>query len=276
MISNLEAALLGLIQGLTEFIPVSSTAHLRIMPALLGRQDPGAAYSAVIQLGTLLALLVYFRTDLISFTRAALQGIFQGDPFRDRPARMAWYIVLGTVPVSVFGLLFAKFITGEARSLYVISASLILLASLLWLADRFSSRKRDIEDAGWRDFLLVGLAQSLALIPGASRSGTTLTMGLLLGFTRESSMRISFLLSIPAIGLSGFYELFQEREHLAGLGFEGLLTGTLVAALVGYATIAGLLKFLKKHTTLAFVLYRICLGALILGLLRQGVLQALG
>jgi len=302
MITYGEAIVLGIIQGLTEFVPISSTAHLRIIPALLGWRDPGAAYSAVIQLGTLLALIIYFRKDLFEFAAsglrgllsfavgllralpgltkqilrgefsapAELSGIFGRTLFVDRPARMVWYLVLGTVPISVFGLMFARYITGEARSLYVIAASLIALAVILWVVDRLGSRHRELDSATWKDFLLVGLAQSLALIPGSSRSGTTLTMGLLLGFTRESAMRISFLLSIPAIGLSGIYELIKEREELALAGFGGLFVGTLVSAVVGYLTIAGLLRYLRTHTTLVFVLYRIGLGLLIFFLLHRG------
>lgn len=275
MISYGQAALLGIIQGLTEFIPVSSTAHLRIVPALLGWADPGAAYSAVIQLGTLAALLFYFRTDILDFAGATLRGLASGKPFAERPAQMAWFLVLGTIPVSVFGLAFSGFITGEARSLRVISWSLIGLAFILFIVDRFSKRNRSIEESGWQDWLWVGLAQSVALIPGSSRSGTTLTMGLLLGFSRHASMRISFLLSIPAIGLSGFYELFKERAHLSELGFGGLLIGTVMAGVVGYGTIAGLLQFLRTHTVLAFCVYRIALGATILTLLRAGILNAL-
>ena len=274
MISIGQAALLGVIQGLTEFIPVSSTAHLRIVPALLGWGDPGAAYSAVIQLGTLAALLVYFRRDLLDFGGAALRGLASGHPLTERPAQMAWFMVLGTIPVSVFGLAFARLITGEARSLYVISWSLIGLAVTLYVVDLTSSRRRELETSRWSDWLLIGLAQSLALIPGASRSGTTLTMGLLIGFSRQASMRISFLLSIPAIALSGFYELFKERAHLSELGFAGLLVGTMAAGIVGYGTIAGLLRFLRTHTVLAFCVYRILLGVALLSLLRAGILLA--
>ena len=275
MISNAQAVILGLIQGLTEFVPVSSTAHLRILPAFFGWPDPGAAYSAVIQLGTLLALVIYFRSDLYDFFGSAIRGVFAGKPFENKPARMAWFMALGTVPVSVFGLLFSSFITGEARSLYVISGSLISLAIFLLFADRFSSKKREIEHVTWLDFLLIGVAQSLALIPGASRSGTTLTMGLLLGFTRESSMRISFLLSIPAIALSGVYELVKEREELAQLGFSGLFIGTAVSAIVGYLTIAGLLRYLRTHTVLIFSLYRVFIGLVILYLVISGILLPL-
>ena len=270
MISYTQAVLLGLIQGLTEFIPVSSTAHLKIIPAFMDMPDPGAAYSAVIQLGTLLALLVYFWKDLLGFALASWNGLRSGEPFKNQDARMFWYLILGTVPVSVFGLTFSKFITGPARSLYVIAGSLIVLALILFVVDRMAKVQKEIDRLTWKDILLVGFAQSLALIPGASRSGTTLTMGLLLGYTREASMRISFLLSIPAIGLSGLYELFKEREELMHLGMDGLLIGTLVSAVVGYLTIAGLLRYLRSHSTLAFVLYRTGMGVLLLFLLFSG------
>lgn len=272
MVGNFESFVLGLIQGLTEFIPISSTAHVRVVPALLGWDDPGAAYSAVIQLGTLFALLVYFRKDITAFTIQSLRGIFSGRPFEHPDARMAWYLVLGTIPVSVFGLLFKDFITGDARSLYVISGSLIGLALILWFADRRSNQQREVTDLSWKDILLIGLAQSMALIPGSSRAGTTLTGGLLLGFSRAASMRISFLLGIPAIGLSGVYELLQEWDRLLEPGPWPLVIGIVVSAVSGYATIAFLLNYLKTHSTLVFVLYRIGLGCIIWGLLGLGIL----
>lgn len=273
MVGNFESLILGLIQGLTEFIPISSTAHVRVVPALLGWDDPGAAYSAVIQLGTLFALLIYFRQDIVSFTVETLRGIFSGRPFEHPDARMAWYLVLGTIPVSVFGLLFKDFITGGARSLYVIAGSLIGLALILWFADRHADKTREVPDLTWKHILLIGLAQSMALIPGSSRAGTTLTGGLLLGYNRSAAMRISFLLGIPAIGLSGVYELLQEWDHLMEPGPWPLVIGTLVSAVSGYATIAFLLNYLKTHSTLVFVLYRIGLGCVILALLGFGLLE---
>ena len=277
MIDLPQAMLLGLIQGLTEFIPISSTAHLRLVPALISpyysMPDPGAAYSAVIQLGTLMSLVVYFRKDLAGFIQATLSGIFSGRPFSDPRARMAWYLVIGTVPVSVAGLLLSDFIEGPFRSLYVIASSLIGLAIILWLADVFSKKDRAIEELNWKDALLIGVGQAFALVPGASRSGTTLTAGLMLGFDRYAAMRFSFLLSIPAIALSGVYELIKEYSQLEGAGLGGLAAGTLVAALVGYGTVAGLLQFLRSHTTLAFVLYRISMGILLLALLYAGLLE---
>jgi undecaprenyl-diphosphatase len=272
MIDLPYAMLLGLVQGLTEFIPISSTAHLRIVAALLNRPDPGAAFSAVIQLGTLASLLVYFRADLINFTRAVLTGLWNRKPFEDPNARLAWQLVLGTIPISVAGLLLSDYIKGPFRSLYVIAGALIVLAVVLYAVDRLAARVKEVSDVTWRDALLIGFAQAVALIPGASRSGTTLTMGLALGYSRYAAMRFSFLLSIPAIGLSGLYELYADRAELAQLGFGSLFAGSLVAAVSGYIAVAGLLRFLRTHSTLSFALYRIALGALLLVLLETGII----
>lgn len=270
------AILLGLIQGLTEFIPISSTAHIRIIPAFFDMPDPGAAYSAVIQLGSLLALLFYFRKDLTDFTLATIRALSHLREHRQfsHNALMPFYLMLSTIPVSVCGLLFKSYIKGPLRSLYVIAGSLIFFAFLLFLADRLSRRLRTIEQVGWWDALWIGVAQAFALIPGASRSGTTLTMGLALGLDRASAMRYSFLLSIPAIALSGFYELIKDRHELAGRGFDSLAVGTLVSIVSSYVVIAGVLKYLKSHSTFAFVVYRILMGMLILVLLERGWISA--
>lgn len=278
MISYGQAIILGIVQGLTEFIPVSSTAHLKIIAVVataLGNDfpDPGAAYSAVIQLGTLISLLIYFREDLWTFTKAALEGIISGKPFETTEARMAWFLVIGTIPVSVFGLVFSDYIKGPVRSLYVIATSLIVLAIILYLADRLASHKRDIEHVTWWDAIIVGLGQSLALIPGSSRSGTTLTAGLFAGLTRYAAMRFSFLLSIPAIGLSGVYELIKDFHELENAGLVGLGLGTMTSAIVGYITVAGLLMYLRRHSTLAFVIYRVLLGITLLILLYMNILE---
>ncbi|MDH5655353.1 MAG: undecaprenyl-diphosphatase UppP [Spirochaetia bacterium] len=275
MIDYPQAVLLGIIQGLAEFIPVSSTAHLRVIPALLSWKDPGAAYSAVIQLGTLISLLIYFRVDLTTFTIAAFRGIIQRKPLETKEARMLYYMALGTVPISLIGLAFSDFIEGDARSLYVIASALIGLAVILWITDTVTKKEKNLDHFTWKHAFWIGIAQCFALIPGASRSGTTLTMGLMLGFSREASMRFSFLLSIPAIGLSGIYELIKEREQLADIGFGGLIAGTLVSAVIGYAAIAGLLRYLRSHSTLPFVLYRMILGVIILILLYKNLLQPL-
>ena len=279
MIDNQTAVILGLVQGLAEFIPISSTAHLRIIPAFMQLKDPGAAYSAVLQLGTLLSLIVYFRKDLGEFIVATYRSLFPGEGKRldfaqfrdwDLDARMPYYLIVGTIPVSVFGLVLKDFIVGPFRSLYVISGSLIVLALFLWWADRIGKKERTVSSITMLDAFWIGMAQALALVPGASRSGTTLMMGLFLGLSRQGSMRFSFLLSIPAIGLSGVYELIKDFDELQALGLEGLLLGTVVAGVSGYIAVAGLLRYLRSHSTFIFVAYRILLGILILVLLGAG------
>lgn len=271
--SFLEAVVLGLVQGLTEFLPISSTAHLRIVPALLGWEDPGAAYSAVIQLGTVVAVLMYFSQDLVRLTRAFVAGLLARRPFETFDARLAWYVGLGTIPVGVFGLLFKKSIETSLRSLYVISGSLIVLALVLLAAELLASHKRTLKDMTLKDGIVIGCWQALALIPGSSRSGTTLTGGLSLGFNRADAARYSFLLSIPATTLAGLFELKHLLEATGGPPVSMMVVGTVVSFLSGLAAIWGLLRLLRTHSTLVFVIYRIALGVVLVGLLRAGVLQ---
>jgi undecaprenyl-diphosphatase len=272
-----QAITLGLVQGLTEFLPISSIAHLRVVPALLGWPDPGAAFSAVIQLGTLLAVLVYFGRDLGVMTRAVLQGIFNGHPWERQEARLAWFIALGTLPIGACGLVFKRHIEGEFRSLYVISASLIVLGVLLWVAERTAAFRRGVNQIGFVDSQLIGLAQAVALIPGSSRSGTTMTAAMFLGLTREAAARFSFILGIPAIGAAGLFELRDLLRHgLGGAGMSTLLIGILTSAVSGYLAIDLLLRYLRTRTTHVFVWYRIGLGLLLLTFLVAGVLEPLG
>lgn len=271
--SILEAVVLGLVQGLTEFLPVSSTAHLRIVPALLGWDDPGAAYSAVIQLGTVVAVLLYFAKDLVRLSRAFVQGLVAKQPFGTEDSRLAWYVGLGTIPIGVFGLAFKKSIETSLRSLYVISGSLIILALVLFAAERLASHRRTLADMTLKDGLIIGFWQALALIPGSSRSGTTLTGGLSLGFNRADAARYSFLLSIPATTLAGIFELKHLLEAAEAPSTAVLVVGTLVSFLSGLAAIWGLLRFLRSRSTLVFVGYRIVLGLVLIGLLQAGVLQ---
>jgi undecaprenyl-diphosphatase len=202
-VSIFQSIVLGIVQGLTEFLPISSTAHLRIVPAFLGWEDPGAAFTAVTQLGTMAAVLLYFREDLLRIVRASLRAV--SDPARrgDHDARMGAYIVIGTIPIAVFGLAFRDQVETGARDLYLIGSALILLALVLLAADRLSTREREVKDIGMRDGVAMGFAQALALVPGVSRSGATLTAGLFLGFDRTAAARFSFLLSVPAVVLSG-------------------------------------------------------------------------
>lgn len=273
--SLIEAIVLGLVQGLTEFLPISSTAHLRIVPELLGWQDPGAAYSAVIQLGTVAAVLIYFRRDLVNLTTAFFQGLVRRQPFATLESRLAWFVLVGTLPIGVCGLVFKKYIETSLRSLYIISASLIVLAIILFIVERVASHQRTVADMRWRDGLIIGGWQALALIPGSSRSGTTLTGALSLGLKREDAARYSFLLSIPATSLAGIFELKHLLEADSRPSMMALVTGTLVAFGSGLAAIAWLLRYLRTRSTMIFVVYRVALGLTLIGLLQAGVLQPL-
>lgn len=271
--SLLEAVVLGLVQGLTEFLPISSTAHLRIVPELLGWRDPGAAFSAVIQLGTVAAVVIYFWKDLVRLVAAFVRGLVERKPFSTLDSRLAWFVGLGTIPIGIVGLAAKPLIETQLRSLYVISASLIVLALILWWVEKRASHRRTLEDMTLKDGIVIGLWQALALIPGSSRSGTTLTGGLSLGLRREDAARYSFLLSIPATTLAGVFELKHLLEASDRPPALALWVGTLVAFASGWAAIAGLLKFLRTNTTLVFVWYRIALGVLLLALLGGGVLK---
>jgi undecaprenyl-diphosphatase len=264
--SIFQGIVLGLVQGLSEFLPISSTAHLRIVPALAGWPDPGAAFSAVVQLGTLAAVLVYFAKDLWEMARAWVTGIARGRPFEEQRARMGWILIIGTLPIGVLGLLCEHAIETSLRSLAVVGAALIGLALLLALAEALGSRTRTQAQIGWKDGLLIGLAQALALIPGASRSGVTITAGLFAGLKRSDAARFSFLLSVPAVAASGLYEMLKLfRGSVGSVSWVPLLVATAVAAISGYFAIAGLIRFLQKRSTAVFIVYRIVLGAAILG-----------
>ncbi len=273
--STLEAIVLGIVQGLTEFLPVSSTGHLRIVPAFLGWEDPGAAFTAVTQLGTMAAVLLYFRADLQRIARAWLKSLRDPVARRDHDARLGWYIVLGTVPIGIFGLIFKDQIETGARDLYLIGSALIVLGLVLLLAERVGTRSRGIEQITRRDGIAIGFAQALALIPGVSRSGATITAGLFMGLDRTAAARFSFLLSIPAVVLSGLLELSSilSGEEGEGTSLFNLGLATLLAFLTGYASIALLLRYLERHSTMVFVVYRVALGALVLVLVSSGAIK---
>lgn len=274
--SLLEALVLGVVQGITEFLPISSTAHLRIVPALLGWGDPGAAYSAIIQLGTTAAVVGYFAKDIGRVAKAFFSALGRGTPFATPEARLGWAVILGTLPVVALGLLFKKAIENQLRSLYVIAGAAIGLAVVLYLAERAARHRRTIGEVTLVDGIAVGFAQAVALIPGSSRSGVTLTGGLFMGFTRDAAARLSFLLSIPATAAAGLYELrhvihmTKQGEVLAPLP---LAVGTLASFACGWLAIAGLLRFLQTRTTLVFIVYRVALGAGLLLLLYFGILS---
>ncbi len=263
--------MLGIVQGLTEFLPISSTAHLRIVPAFAGWEDPGAAFTAVTQLGTMAAVLLYFRTDLARIARAWTASLSRPELRRQIDARLGWYILLGTIPIGIFGLLFQDQIESGARSLYLIGVAMILLGLALLVAEELARHDRGLESLTSRDATVIGVAQALALVPGVSRSGATLTAGLLMGLDRPSAARYSFLLSLPAVVLSGLYEL-PEIFHGTGASVSATAIATLLAFVVGYASIAFLLRFLTNHTTLVFVAYRVVMGATVLVLAGAGVI----
>jgi undecaprenyl-diphosphatase len=265
----LQALVLGVVQGLTEFLPVSSTAHLRLVPHLLGWPDPGAAVSAVIQLGTLIAVFAYFAADVKRLLTAGVVGVWRRDLNHSADSRMAWAILLGTVPIAVLGLGFKRFIETGARSLELIAWALIVLALLLLLAERIGRRTRGMEGLGFWQIQVIGLCQALALIPGCSRSGSTIMGGLFLGLRREEAAYFSFVLGLPAVAASGLLELRELLEGgLAGEGLVNLGVAVLAAAVSGYLAIGFLLRFLQRHGTYVFVVYRIVLGIGILLMIR--------
>ena len=273
--STLESIVLGIVQGLTEFLPISSTAHLRIVPAFVGWDDPGAAFTAVTQLGTTAAVLLYFREDLIRIALAWLRSLRDRSARRELDARMGWYIVLGTIPIGIFGVLFKDQIESGARDLYLIGTALIVLGLVLLAAEEMGKKDRSIEQIEARDGLVMGFAQALALVPGVSRSGATITGGLFLGLDRTAAARFSFLLSVPAVVLSGLLELGSiltgdEGQHVST---GRLALATLLAFITGYAAIAWMLRYLTTHSTILFVVYRVVLGTLVLVLAGAGAIK---
>ncbi|MGI8584956.1 MAG: undecaprenyl-diphosphate phosphatase [Thermoleophilaceae bacterium] len=270
--SIFEAIVLGIVQGITEFLPISSTAHLRVVPAFAGWPDPGAAFTAVTQLGTMLAVVIYFRRDLLRIVRTWSRSLREPELRSELDARLGWYLVIATIPISIFGLAFKDQIETGARDLYLIGTALIVLGLVLLLAERVGTRTRDLQTVGLRDAVVVGFAQALALIPGVSRSGSTITAGLFLGLRRETAARFSFLLSIPAVVLSGLLEL-GEFSGSEGSDLVALAVATAFAFVSGYAAIAFLLRFLVTHTTKVFVAYRVALGAVVIALAAAGVIS---
>lgn len=268
----LQAIVLGIVQGLTEFLPISSSGHLRIVPAFLGWEDPGAAFTAVVQIGTMLAVLVYFRKDLLRIATVWLRSLRVPALRSDIDARMGWYIILGTAPIAVVGLLLSNQIESGARDLYLIGSALIVFSFVMLYAERTATLRRELGELKRRDGIIIGCAQALALCPGVSRSGATISAGLILGLERTAAARYSFLLSIPAVVLSGLFELRKIGDG-GGASFGSTALATILAFVVGYASIAFLLKFLVNHTISVFAGYRIAIGALVLVLVGAGVIS---
>ena len=276
----LEAIFLGIVQGLTEFLPISSSAHIRILGEFLpSAQDPGATFTAIMQIGTEIAVLLYFRKMIIGITRSALSFIFRDSSqltseAKDE-ARLAALIVVGSIPIFIFGFLAQDYIRDNFRSLWLIGTTLIIFGLLLGLLDYIGKREKALTQLNTRDGILYGLAQSLALIPGVSRSGATIAMGRLLKYRREEALRYSFLLAIPAVLGSGCFELLQALEGGKNVfTLSETLVATIVAFLVGYAVIAWLMKFVQTKSFMPFVIYRVALGTLVLILLSTGTISA--
>lgn len=272
----LEAALLGLVQGLTEFLPISSSAHLRIVGAFLpSATDPGAAFTAISQIGTEAAVLIYFRRDIWRIALAWLRQFGAARRPEDTPdARMGWLVIVGTVPIVILGLLFKDAIETSLRNLWITATMLIAFGLLLGVADRVGAKRWGLERLTWRDGVIYGFAQAMALIPGVSRSGGTITAGLAMGYTREAAARYSFLLAIPAVLASGFYQLAKSWGQFGPYGPGPTLLATVIAFVAGYGTIVGFLRLVSHRSYAPFVVYRIALGATLVVLLSTNVISS--
>jgi len=275
-ISSLQAAAYGLVQGLTEFLPISSTAHLRLLQAWMNPhvdQQGFTAFTAVIQLGTMLAVVLFFWRELVHVAVAWLRGLVDSSVRGSLEYRMGWYLILATLPIGIFGLIFSHQIETGARNLWVLATALVVMALALLAAERIGTKKRTEEEITTRDAVVIGAAQTLALIPGVSRSGSTITAGLFQGLDRVTAARFSFLLSVPAVVASGLFEA-RKIGGSAAPGMGVTVLATLIAFVVGLASIAWLLRFVARHSTLVFIGYRIVLGVLLLGLLAAGAISA--
>lgn len=273
--SFVQAIVLGLVQGLTEFIPISSTGHLKIVPELLGWGDPGAAVSAVIQFGTTLAVIFYFFADIVRLVRGFFCGLAARRPLGDRDSAEAWYVVFATIPIVVLGVLLEEQIEGVFRSTWVVTFQIVSIAALMQIAEAWARRRgfRSREDFGAKDAWIMGLGQCIALVPGSSRSGSTIMAALFRRIPHDSAARFSFVMSIPAITAAGVYELFGAREELSHVGAMPLLVAIAVAFVSGWASIWFLLRYLRTHTTHVFIWYRYALGLVLAALLVTGAVQ---
>ena len=268
-----EAIVLGVVQGLTEFLPISSSAHILVLSQIFGWGDPGAAFTAVTQIGTEAAVIVYFRHDIARIIRTWARSLVRPDLRRDHDAKMGWYVILGTIPIAVLGFTFADQMETVARNLWLTAAMLAGFGVVLGACDALGRRTRTIASLNGKDATLFGFAQALALIPGVSRSGATISMGLALGYTREAATRYAFLLAIPAVLASGMYEATKIGND-ASPEWGATILATVIAFAVGYAVIAWLLRYLQTRSFLPFVVYRLAMAALIVVLLATGVLVA--
>lgn len=275
----LEAIVLAIVQGLTEFLPISSSAHIRIAGLAMGMEDPGATFTAIIQIGTELAVVVYFWREIVRIITRWFQSLTGKVPRNDPDARMGWLIIIGSVPIVLLGVLFQDLIRTQFRSLWIIAVSLIVFGIILGLADVLARRVKTLEHLNWKDGLIYGFAQALALIPGVSRSGGTITAGRLMGYDRPAAARYAFLLAIPAVLGSGGYELFSaltdDNPVGSPINWGATLLATVISFVVGWAVIKFLMKWVETRSFMPFVIYRIALGTLLIILLIAGVVDPL-
>ncbi|MDQ1040218.1 undecaprenyl-diphosphatase [Streptomyces sp. V3I8] len=279
-----ESLILGLVQGLTEFLPVSSSAHLRLTAAFAGWEDPGAAFTAITQIGTEAAVLIYFRKDIARIVSAWFRSLFNKEMRQDHDARMGWLVIIGSIPIGVLGVTLKDQIEGPFRDLRVTATTLIVMGVILGVADRLAARdetggkhraareRKSLRDLSVKDGLIYGLCQAMALVPGVSRSGATISGGLLMGYTREAAARYSFLLAVPAVLASGVFELKDASEG-GHVSWGPTIFATVIAFLVGYAVIAWFMKFITTKSFMPFVYYRIALGIVIIVLVSMGALS---
>jgi len=277
-----EAIILGLVQGLTEFLPISSSAHLRIVGEFLGQEDPGAAFTAITQLGTETAVVIYFWHDITRIISKWAKALFRKVPQSDPDVRLGWFIILGSVPIVVLGIAFQDAIETTLRSLWIVAFTLILFGILLGIADYVGKKELRLKQLTWPHAIVFGFAQAMALIPGVSRSGGTITAGLFLGYDRRAAARYSFLLAIPAVFGSGLYQVYKTITCDPATGdlcvpevFDPAqtLVATLIAGIVGFVVIAFFMSYISKRSFLPFVIYRIALGGVLIALLLTGTIQ---
>lgn len=269
-----RAAILGVIQGLTEFLPISSSAHLAIFPKLVGWGDPGAAYTAVIQIGTETAVVLYFWKDIWRIATAWLRGVVSASARQDPDYRLGWFVIVGSMPIVLLGIALKDVIENDFRNLWVIGTTLVVMGLILGFADRVGRKTSSLDALHWSHAILLGLAQALALIPGVSRSGATISMGLLLNYERAAATRYSFLLAIPAVVGAGLFELKDIPGGDNAYGWGPTVIGTVISFVVGLAVIHWLLKYVSSHSFAPFVIYRVMLGTAVLVLLAAGVITA--
>ena len=273
-----QAIILGVVEGLTEFLPISSTGHVTIISKLFGftiNSPDITAFTAIIQIGAIVAAILFFRKDIVRIALAWLDGLFNKKRRNNVDYRFGWAVLIGSLPIGIIGLLFKDHIETTLRSLWVVAVMLIVWSAVMWLADTRTTQKRGEKDTKWHDTLLIGLAQCLALIPGVSRSGATISVGLFRGFDRVTATRLAFFLGIPALLAAGVFQAATQYEHISnGVGWGATIIATIFSFIAGYAAVAWLIGFISKHSYKGFVVYRVCLGLLIMILLTTGVVPA--